>query len=357
MFLFLIVMTCLVSCAAWLVARRAGAAAASPRVEVAGEREVDLAGPEVGAGGEGAAERDDNVAGPTGDLWRVEVASELAAQRLWRLAFAVTASSAPPDPEDRDRILAVLTAENFDASSLPRRPSLMPQLLQAVNDPASASDRIARIITHDPVLTADVLRLANSNLYRTSDVDIETIQRAIVVCGVDALRGMLASALLRPVFRATRGNFPRFPRLLWERTEAAARAAELYALKIEVPERFEAQLLVLLRSLGPLAVYGAALDVYRRNGGAAPCAALCAELVGSMGPKMSQRIARDWQMSPRLLEILEGGSCQPLAWTLHMGELLGTAAFLETHAVLTREQRDDLLAQAGVPVGWAWPAV
>ena len=64
--------------------------------------------------------------------------------------------------------------------------------------------------------------------------------------------------------------------MLWQRTERAARAAEMYALKVLPQERFEAQLLILLSALGPLVVYGATLDVYAQRPRLTPNPALFA---------------------------------------------------------------------------------
>jgi HD-like signal output (HDOD) protein len=290
-------------------------------------------------------------AGPAIDAARVETASRSAAQRLWRLAFGASAQ-APPLPRGHQRvrelICAVLQVDALDPNYFPRRPTLMPQLLQAVNDPNAASEKLSRMIAHDPVLTADVLRLANSSLYRIAPAPIETIQRAIVVCGVDALRGILATAMLRPVFRASRSNFPRLPRLLWERTERAARAAELFAAKTQPQDRFEAQLVVLLSALGPLVVYSAALDGYSRAPRLTPNPALFAELIDTLGLEMSQRIARDWETSPRLLAALGRSGEETLAGALHVGELLGTLSLLESHNVVSRDERLGILKGAGL---------
>jgi HD-like signal output (HDOD) protein len=285
------------------------------------------------------------------DAARLESAKAQAAARLWKLAFRAPAGE-QTSPEVhrrvRDNVMAMLQAGSLDPLYLPRRPTLMPQLLQAVNDPLAASERISRIIAHDPVLTADVLRLANSSLFRSSPAPIETIQRAIVVCGADALRGMLATAMLRPVFRATRRNFPRLPRMLWERTERAARAAELYAMETNPRDRFEAQLVVLLGALGPLVVYSAALDVYARNPLVEPSAALCVELIDALAAQVSLRVARDWQSSARLTAALEGAAAEPLTAALHVGEFLGTLAFLESQTVISPDERRGLVADAGI---------
>jgi hypothetical protein len=78
---------------------------------------------------------------------------------------------------------------------------------------------------------------------------------------------------------------------------------------------------------------------------------LCAELVATMGSSLSLRIARDWQMSERLLDVLDGATRQPLAYTLQMGEFLSTLALLESHSVIAPGQRDEMVAQAGVSDG------
>jgi HD-like signal output (HDOD) protein len=286
----------------------------------------------------------------------VEIAGDLASQRLWRLAFGAPTEALPLEPAHaavRKFICAVLEVDSLNSDYFPRRPTLMPQLLQAVNDPGAASEKLSRMIAHDPVLTADVLRLANSSVYGISSAPIESVQRAIVVCGVDALRGILATAMLRPVFRASRTNFPRLPRMLWERTERAVRAAELYALRTNPKDRFEAQLLVLLRALGPLVVYSAALDGYSRSLKLRPNPTMFVELIGSLAPHISLRIARDWQTSPRLVAVLERSGEENLATAFHVGELLGTLSFLESQTIISSEERMDSLKTAGLPRGLA----
>ena len=319
--------------AGWLIYRRAR----RPQVRTGDASAAPMAAPPA--------------ANPRIDAAQLELGSDAMAERLWRLAFGAP-TVAPPlvraHAQVRDLIHAVLQVDELDPNYFPRRPTLMPQLMQAVNDPSTASDRLSRMIAHDPVLTADVLRLANSSLYRTSPAPIESIQRAIVVCGVDALRGILATAMLRPVFRASRTNFPRLPRMLWERTERAARAAELFAAKMHPEDRFEAQLVVLMSALGPLVVYSAALDGYSRAPGLTPNPTLFVELVCTLGPQMSQRIARDWETSPRLVAALQKASSESLATALHVGELLATLSLLESQAVISSDERLDIVKNAGI---------
>jgi hypothetical protein len=280
---------------------------------------------------------------PAGTLDTARIAAVNAAQteRLWRLAFLAPAQAeALPeaDLDVRDQVLAVLGGARLDAKFFPRRPTLMPQLMQAMQDPAAATERLSRIVAHDPVLAADVLRLANSSRFRTTSQPIETIPRAIVVMGVDALRGLLAIAMMQPVFRASRNNFPRFPRMLWERTERAARAANSFALRARPEDRFESQLAILLSALGPLAIYGAALEIYSHSPEARPNPALLVELTSNLGTQMALHIARQWETSPRLAAAIEKSPREPMALSLCVGELLGTLSLLEAQQVISADE-------------------
>ena len=301
-----------------------------------------------------AASRESRGGAPTAvpDAARAALANDLATERLWNLAFAAAAEPEPLEPAHariRDGVSAALQADALDPKYFPRRPTLMPQLLRAVDDPGSAPDKLARIVAHDPVLTSDVLRLANSPFYKTSPAPIETIQRAIVVLGVDALRALVATAMLQPVFRATRSNFPRFPRMLWDRTERAARAAELYALKALPQHRFEAQLLILLSALGPLVVYGAALDLYSQRPRLTPNPALFVALTVALGPQVSLRIAQQWETSPRLVAAIERSPGEALTMALCTGELMGTLSLLQTQSVITADEGLATANDIGLP--------
>jgi HD-like signal output (HDOD) protein len=289
---------------------------------------------------------------PVLDVASIAAANSMLEQRLWRLAFGAPSQANiedPAQPAIREAIFRLLRADALDPKYFPRRPTLMPQLLRAFDDPRAASDQISRMIAHDPVLTADVLRLANSSLYRTSPTPIETIQRAVVVCGVEELRGLLATAMLQPVFRATRQNFPRFPRLLWERTERAARAAELYAARTNPEDRFEAQMVALMSALGPLVVYGAALELYARTPQIVPNPQLCATLIHDLGPLMSQRVAKQWETAPRLVAALKKSADESLTTALTVGELLGTLSVLESQTLISRAERLEATRSAGLP--------
>jgi len=311
------------------------------------------AGPAVPARGAAPAATQ-HSSGPVPDAQALREANARAGERLWQLAYGAPATAPAlekPHAEMRVAIVARLEPEKLNPDYLPRRPTLMQQLMRVVNDPEAQADKLSRMIAHDPVLGADVLRIANSSLYRVTPEPVESIQRAIVVCGLDDMRGILATAMVRPVFRASGRNFPRLPRLLWQRTERATRAAELYAMKACPQDRFEAQLAVLLSALGPLVVHSAALDAYAQRPRLKADPSLLVELTRSVGPSMSVCIAQAWGSSPRIVSALGHADSGPLASAVTMGELLGSLVTLEAHAALSKAD-EPAWAEAGLDEAW-----
>ncbi|MBN2310677.1 MAG: HDOD domain-containing protein [Candidatus Hydrogenedentes bacterium] len=75
----------------------------------------------------------------------------------------------------------------LDLDDLPTIPVVMTRVLETVADERSSASDLTAILEQDYAISARVLRLANSAFYGTSR-EIDTIRRAIVVIGFDAVR-------------------------------------------------------------------------------------------------------------------------------------------------------------------------
>jgi HD-like signal output (HDOD) protein len=77
------------------------------------------------------------------------------------------------------------------------------RILALLCDPAVSASRVAAVMAREPGLTLRVLRVANSAFYGAAR-NITTIDRAFLLLGLDAVRGIAAAACLdRTVRRAT----------------------------------------------------------------------------------------------------------------------------------------------------------
>lgn len=244
------------------------------------------------------------------------------------VAFALDDSprealSQPPNPDHAPVFQAVRQIlERIEARPeyIPRRPSLLPKLLATVNDNEATMAQMSQIIAQDPALTGNLLRIANSPLYRVSSLPIESIDRAVTLVGVRGIRAIIATALLQPVMSSSSGAYGRFPELVWEHTLYSAMAAETHATQIEKAEPFVAQLCGLLYGLSAIVVFRIVRDQFAAQPHLVPDPGSLARLLETWVAPTAGRIAVSWELSPRVQYALES---QTLAADLQMENSLG----------------------------------
>ena len=79
------------------------------------------------------------------------------------------------------------------ATTLPSRPGLYMAITQAINDPNSGPDDIARIIERDMAMTAKLLQLANSAFFGIGRT-VNRVRDAVVYLGTDTVKALTLSA-------------------------------------------------------------------------------------------------------------------------------------------------------------------
>jgi HD-like signal output (HDOD) protein len=231
--------------------------------------------------------------------------------------------SRPPDPAHAPVFKAVQQIlEHIDAQPryIPRRPSLLPKLMATVNDGDASMMEVARIVAQDPALTGNLLRIANSPVYRVGSQTIESIDRAVTQVGIQGIRSIIITALLQPVMTTGAGAFSRFPELVWEHTLYSAAAAEAHATQVENAEPFVAQLIGLLYGLSAIVVFRIVRDQFAAHPQLAPDPGSIARLLETWVAPTAGRIAASWELSERIQYALES---QTLAAELHTENALG----------------------------------
>lgn len=233
------------------------------------------------------------------------------------------ALSQPPDPAHAPVFKSVASVlERIEARPeyFPRRPSLLPKLMATVNDADASMKEISGIIAQDPALTANLLRIANSPLYRISSTPIESIDRAVTMVGVAGIRSIIATALVQPLMAAGTGAFAKFPELCWEHTLYSALTAETHATQVERSEPFVSQLVGLLYGLSAIMVFRIIRDQFAAHPELKPNPGSVARMLETWVAPTAGRIAASWELNERLQYALES---QTLASELQMETQLG----------------------------------
>jgi HD-like signal output (HDOD) protein len=235
----------------------------------------------------------------------------------------------------------------------PRRPSLLPQLMEAVEDEDASLKGLSRIIAQDPQLTGELLRTSNSALYRVSGSPIESIERAAAMLGTQGLRTLITAALVKPLSGESDQGLGSFGEIAWEHSLYSASAAEAWAARAQDCDPFTAHLLGLMYGLGTVAVYRVVRDIYQRAG-TKPRGAVIAHALDTQSAVTARRIAANWGLSDRTQEALEAQSAAapsfevtPLARALRFGRLAGAVILLCRHQRLSEAEALQELTLAG----------
>jgi HD-like signal output (HDOD) protein len=261
-------------------------------------------------------------------------------RRLYALAFddaTLEAAEASPRAQHAEIVTAtveMLRAIDAQPRYAPRRPALLPQLLQAINEGDAPLRSLARIIGQDPALAGNLLRVANAPLYRVSRKPVESIERAAALIGTDGMRAIVAAALVQPVLSGG-GAFGRVPEIIWEHTLYAASAAESYAALVEDTDPFAAQMLALLYGLGTIIVFRVARDQYAAHPAVTPDANVIAAILDRWSGSTARRISASWGMSERINDALHDqlleaapDTLTPLGRSLRFGRHAGALSML-----------------------------
>jgi len=78
---------------------------------------------------------------------------------------------------------------------LPSPPAVAIRILESVKKDDAGYDELAGIISSDPALAAKILKVANSSAYALPQ-KVESIQKAIAVLGVNALKNIALSFVM-----------------------------------------------------------------------------------------------------------------------------------------------------------------
>lgn len=279
-------------------------------------------------------------------------------KRLRELALGA-AISAHPGSEHADIEAAVIAATG-NAANLrqlaPRRPSLLPQLIRAVNDDDAPRRELAAIIRRDPSLVGNLLEMANSSFYRVTERPVESIDRAVVLLGSEGIRSLIAAAALQPIFRAAGELFPRFAQTVWEHAWRSANAAVVHAAMVEKADAFAAELLSLVWGLADVVLFRATLERYGKVASGRrlrPDAAVIAALLDSQSAHVASRIGTSWELSAGSLAALAQQAdpaepAAPLARSLRFGRIVGALAVLHINGAIDEPTARASLPQSGL---------
>ncbi|OBR78170.1 histidine kinase [Xanthomonas arboricola] len=260
----------------------------------------------------------------------------------------------PTDPAQAAVLAAVgaaLDHVDLRPQLLPRRPQLLPQLMRAVNDPDASGRGIAAIIAQDPALAANLLRIANSALYRPQGGPLESLERAVVHIGTEGVRQIVAAAVMQPVLSLEGGLYARLPAAVWDYALRTAAAAAAY-MRERGGDTLSAQLAGLLQGLGAVVILRVLRDTYAERPSLPYSLEVAAALVERHTAAVAKTIATTWDLPAALGTALDEQRPEhdttlltsSLGMALRYGRLAAALAMLARHGAEQEEHALSVLS-------------
>lgn len=187
-----------------------------------------------------------------------------------------------------------------DRLALPMLPDIVLRYRNIVNGDADVR-RIKALIQTDPALTALLMKVANSVVYRATK-PIGTIEDAIVRIGLTALQNFVIGFAMRKLFKTKSPHIKKQMENLWAHSTEVAAIAYVLAKKLGKFNPDHAMLLGLLHDIGTLPVLSYAENFPEIATDAQELAATIKELHGDVG----ELIMTKWNFPDDFTRVAKG---------------------------------------------------
>ncbi len=210
---------------------------------------------------------------------------------------------------------ATVQAAIREISHIATLPEVTLKIIKLVEDPNSTAQDLNKVITNDPALGARILKVVNSAFYGLPG-QIGSINRAIVLLGLNAVKNIAIAASLAKLFRGGKVCSVFDAKDLWTHSIATATATKLLAQKSGLGLPDEAFLAGLIHDIGLMvemqacrAIFVEAVETAHARG--RPLREVERELIGATHEDFGMALCKLWKF-PASFQNVAGYHHRPL---------------------------------------------
>jgi HD-like signal output (HDOD) protein len=254
--------------------------------------------------------------------------------------------AAPPTVEKVivDELVRLAQNPSAGANLVPRVPAVIPKLLQSLRDEGVSGADLAKQLSQDVVLVAEVVREANSPYYAPTQ-PVKTIEGAVMLLGHNGMRMLLARVSFRPIINTQTGQHAKVVApALWSQAEKCALAASIIAPGMQASQ-FEAYLAGLMKNVGLIVAFRLIDQIYPDP--AVPQSSGFIKALFITARSISARIARLWDFPPGVVAAIEMEGmpdAPPLAQALALADRISKLRMLVDAGLYQPDQDPQVLA-------------
>ena len=181
---------------------------------------------------------------------------------------------------------------------LPTLPEVALQVRDAVESDSTDAETIARMVANDAALSARLLQVANSPLYRGRN-EIDSIRHAVTRLGLKMVRSLVVSLAMKQIFQATSDALDHQFRQVWDDSLQIAAISRVLAGSVSQLENEQAMLGGLIHNIGALPILTKLDERY----GFEADPQMIDSLIADLAPEIGSRILHHWNFSEALANI------------------------------------------------------
>ncbi|MEW8625023.1 MAG: HDOD domain-containing protein [Candidatus Thiodiazotropha sp.] len=182
--------------------------------------------------------------------------------------------------------------------TLPTLPEVALKVRDAVEQEMSSANEIADIIASDAALSARLLQVANSPLYR-GRVPIDNLQMAVARLGVRLVRSLVISLIMQQIFQATNDLLDAKFHQIWEESVQIAAISRVLSYNLDHLDKEQAMLAGLIHNIGALPV----LAMAETRDELVQDATELDRVIDILSPQVGQRILQMWDFPESLIKV------------------------------------------------------
>src|SRR5256885_12745479 len=114
--------------------------------------------------------------------------------------MSTTATAPAVSPTDNPALVAQALKKVTTIATLPE---VTAKIIATVEDPKSTAAALHKIVSHDPALVTRIMKVVNSAFYGLPG-QIGSIERAIVLLGLNAIKNIAVAASLGQLFKGAK---------------------------------------------------------------------------------------------------------------------------------------------------------
>ncbi len=187
--------------------------------------------------------------------------------------------------------------------SLPSLPHVAQRIQQAFAEDSVNAESICTIIQSDPAITAKLIMIANSALYR-GQAQIESLQQAVVRLGLETTRKQVMTYAVKELFQSKTSDMKSHMQKLWKHSQHVACMCRLLANHLQGFDLEQAQLAGLIHDLGEVAI----LQYAQQNDELSDNPELLLHAVESLRPQITGMLLNQWNFGPEFVTV--GEECE-----------------------------------------------